>query len=191
MKTTYILICLFFISLSLFAQDIKDTQEMPQIDYGNDLNYTVEQMVPSDPESEARRKQIYAYFEEALKNYDEILLQEKNTMGSKVAVKRLDSNIKFLEEREKKGQQSPNDNLQKIKLHYMKKFLILKNSYETEVEKLAKEYQNQLQKVVKAYQGEAKNSENMIKEFKTETDRMNKIFLANPLHEDSFKNEEE
>lgn len=163
------------------------TNEMPQLEPGKDIGKAVEDALPPAL-SEEKSKQISRYFEEALKNYEEILSQEKSS-EVKTTDKRIESNMKLLDEYNQKLSVSETG-LRKIKLEYVRRFLILKNAhttgridkktYEAELEKLAREYQFKINTVASDagfYKGEVKKTSEILKELQ-EAQRINKIFLA-------------
>ena len=158
----------------------------PQLDPGKDISKLEEALPPALDEEKS--KQISRYFEEALKNYEEILGQEKNT-EVKTTEKRIDVNLKLLDEHQQKLSASETG-LRKVKLEYVRRFLVLKDAftkeridkktYEKELEKLGKDYQfkiNALASDTNFYKGEVKKTTEVLQELQ-EANRINKIFLA-------------
>ena len=126
-------------------------------------------------------------FRSALKNYEEILGQEKDS-EVKITEKRIDTSLKLLDEHKDKLSASETG-LRKVKLEYVRRYLVLKNAheqnridkktYEMELDKLAREYQNKVNSLTSDtsfYKEEVKKTSEVLKELQ-EAHRINKIFL--------------
>jgi hypothetical protein len=176
----YLFIFLLIININLFSQ------ELPTVNPGEDIQKSIEDDLPAEL-SEEKSKQISRYFEEALKNYEDILSSERSS-EVRTTSQRLEKNIQLLEEHKSKLGQSETG-LRKLKLEYVRRFLILKNAYtqgkftqkmyEDELDRLGREYQaevNTLMGDTKFYQGEVNKTQKTIAELE-EYQRVNNIFL--------------
>ena len=149
MKLFIMILCLL-LSLSLVAQDNK---EQPLQEPNQDAKKWQEtsgqwQKNETSPIDEEKSKQISRYFEEALNNYEEILGDQKDA-EVRTTDKRIEANVDLLDGYQKKLSTSENS-LRKIKLEYMRKFLVLKNSFtENRIDKAT--YQKELQKIAEEY----------------------------------------
>lgn len=210
MKMTILLGLVFILSLSVAGQEEKEKplvkEPMPVLDateHPQDPRKPLEQTNP-DAETwqktsseweknmpsmdEEKSKQISRYFEEALKNYEDILENQKDS-EVKTTEKRIENNIRILEEYQKNLGTSETT-LRKVKLEYMRRFLVLKNSfsqnridkatYEKELQKMAQEYSYKVSSLTSDrnfYQTEAKKASERLKALE-ELNRINKIILT-------------
>ncbi|NUM35686.1 MAG: hypothetical protein HUU50_14155 [Candidatus Brocadiae bacterium] len=191
MKLFIMILCLS-LGFSLAAQN--NNPEQPLQEPNQDAKKwqeTSDQWQKNDPSpvDEEKGKQISRYFEEALKNYEEILGDQKDA-EVRTTEKRIEANVDLLDGYQKKLSTSENS-LRKIKLEYMRKFLVLKNSFaENRIDKPT--YQKELQKVgdeytykVKSlssdqefYQKETQKTSERLKALQ-ELNRINKIIINN------------
>lgn len=168
--------------LEMFAETLKDEKksaldELPSID-------------------EEQSKEISLLFEKAAQNYRDIL-DNRPEAEYKSNVERVESNKGLLNSNRDKLATSQSD-LRRIKLQYIKRFLILKNSYkqgnftketyEQELAKLAKSYEFKVHSLVDDvdfYKGEVNQTEDRLKALE-ELHRIHSI-----MHPEKIKKSEE
>jgi len=159
-----------------------DEKEAPQ--EGN-LDQTLQEVPVM---SEEKSRQISEYFEEALRNYEDILGQERSS-EVRTTERRIENNIELLKQHRQNLGASETE-LRKIRLEYMERYLLLKNSfekgkldkktYQKQLEQLAQDYRFKMSALVSDrdfYQGEAKKTEERLQELE-EFNRINKIVLS-------------
>jgi len=138
--------------------------------------------------NEEKSNQISQYFEEALKNYEDILNQERSS-EVKTSERRIENNIELLK-RHRQSLNTSESDLRKMRVEYMERYLLLKNSYEKgridkktyqqQLEKLAQDYRFRMNSALSDrdfYKNEAQKTQERLKELE-EFNRINKIVLA-------------
>jgi len=151
---------------------------------------SLEEKMP-EPLSEEQSKQISDYFEEASNNYREIL-DGRPEAEVRNLENRIGQNQMLLEENRSKLSHSEAE-LRKIKLVYIRQFLVVKNAYKkgyidkatynTRLQKLAKEYEFKVQGTasdVDFYQGEFTKTKTRLGKL-NESNRINKILINQQL----------
>ncbi len=181
---------MFILNPGIIAQEqpLQEPNPNPETQKMQETSDQWEKNMPSAMDEE-KGKQISRYFEEALKNYEEILGDQKDA-EVRTTEKRIEANVDLLDGYQKKLSTSEHS-LRKIKLEYMRKFLVLKNSFaENRIDKAT--YQKELQKVgdeytykVKSlssdkefYQKETEKASERLKALQ-ELNRINKIIINN------------
>jgi hypothetical protein len=136
---------------------------------------------------EEKSKQISKYFDEALKNYEDIL-NNRPDAEMKSGEKRIEANKTLLEEQQKKLSGS-STSLRQIKLDYLQRYLSLKNSFEQghldkktyhqQLDKLAKDYAYQIESLkddVSFHEEQTAKTNERIKELES-VQRLNNILM--------------
>ncbi len=184
-------------TLPILAQDIPVAQPEPTdmqptltqpAKAENSTGIDVNQLQELPVMNEEKSKQISQYFEEALKNYEEILGQERSS-EVRTTERRIENNIELLKQHRQSLSTSESD-LRKLRMEYMERYLMLKNSaekgkidkktYQQQLGKLAQDYQFRMNAVLSDrnfYQDQAQKTEERLKELE-EFNRINKIVLA-------------
>ena len=135
-----------------------------------------------------KTQKISRYFDEALKNYGEILGAEK-VSEVRTIDKRINNNTKLLQDHQHNLSKSESE-LRTLKMEYVKRYQALKssytkgyidkNAYDTQLEKLAREYQFKVNSISgdrEFYQDELGQTKTRLKKLQ-ETNRINRMFLA-------------
>lgn len=182
MKKIFLIACISVtLSVSALAQPVGEEGLNPADKPG-------EKTTTPPPMDEERSKQISRYFDEALKNYEEIL-ESRPEAESKSTEERVGALNKLLEEQQS-GMGQSEGTLRVIKLAYLKQYLSLKNSYEQgliddktyyqKVDALGSKYSYEIQALkqdVAYYREQSDKTGSKLKE-QQEIDRVNKIFLS-------------
>ena len=135
-----------------------------------------------------KTEKISRYFDEALKNYADILGDEK-TSEVQTLDKRIGNNAQLLQDQQGKLSKSESE-LRQLKLEYVKRYQVLKSAhtkghidketYDGELQKLARDYQfkvNSFSSDREFYQDELGQTKTRLKKLQ-ETNRINRMFLA-------------
>jgi hypothetical protein len=138
--------------------------------------------------TDEQSKQISNYFDEALKNYEEILNDQKASEVRNTD-RRIESNKQLLEQHKKNLGQSETE-LRAVKLEYLRRYQALKTAYEQgnidkkiyqrELNKMAEEYRYKVANLSSDrdfYQGQTKEASDRLKSLE-EQQRVNKIILS-------------
>lgn len=187
----YFLCGFLCVSLSLFAVAQGKTGESDLGIFDTEIEEDegdappVDKTVPAPMDAE-RSKKISGYFDEALKNYEDIL-NSRPEAEVKTTEKRIESIQKLLEEQER-GLGVSETSLRKIKLVYLKQYLHLKAAYEEgkideksyyqRVDDLGKKYAHEIDSLkddVEYYKTQSEKTSAKLKE-QEEINRVNKIF---------------
>lgn len=145
---------------------------------------------------EEKSKQISRYFDEALKNYEEIL-GSREEREIKTVEKRIDSNKELLDKSTTKLSETENI-LRRMKGQYLRRYLALKSSheqgnidkatYENQLDKLAQEYVHQLENLEDdaSYYRDEKEKTRARLETLQEINRINGIIQAQQQRDDEL-----
>lgn len=193
MKKYYIILCLF--ATMIYSQDMTfedlmnsaPKDELPTT--GNLYSSELPQVNSFPPElTDEQSKQISNYFDEALKNYEEILNDQKASEVRNTD-RRIESNKQLLEQHKKNLGQSETE-LRAVKLEYIRRYQALKTAYEQgnidkkiyqrELNKMAEEYRYKVANLSSDrdfYQGQTKETSERLKSLE-ELQRVNKIILS-------------
>lgn len=213
MKNKYIL-CAFVVvslSLALSAQPIEPVEKdspdtglsgelKADYDSSSDFVFPKADDLPA-PLDEEKSKKISQYFDEALKNYEDILGgREKREIDT--TEKRIGSNRKLLEE-QKHRLEASESTLQDVKGEYLRRYLALKNShdqgnideetYHRELDQLARTYVYQLETLgddVKFYRSESDKTGSRLQTLE-EINRINRILMEQQQQQHSLEAEAE
>ncbi|WP_372366599.1 hypothetical protein [Candidatus Uabimicrobium sp. HlEnr_7] len=169
------------------VMDEKHFEEQKNIrEFAETLDTPKKSALDSLPQvNEEESKEISRLFEKAAKNYNDIL-DNRPEAEMRTNEKRLNANKGLLKQNRDKLATSQSD-LRRVKLAYIKRFLILKNSYkrgaftkatyDLELAKLAKSYEFKVRSLIDDttfYKGETKQTKERVKAL-DELNRINRI----------------
>jgi hypothetical protein len=176
---------------------VDNLNEKIEAEYKNLGEFSPQEKQKSEGLTEEESRQISRFFEEASKNYEDIL-NNRPDAEVKTSNQRINSNKELLQENSAKLNHSEGS-LRKLKLEYIRRFLIIKKAYENksfsketyekELEKLAKQYEYRVRTMtedVNFYKGEVNKTDDRLKSLE-ELNRINKIMYRHHHQEDPEK----
>ncbi len=170
---------------ALELEENGESKELPENPFGNALPKIEEKEAEPQGLSKEDSNKISRFFEEAAKNYEEILSNRPQAEVN-AASRRIGTNKELLQSNKAKLNDSESA-LRKLKLEYIRRFLIIKNAhknnsfdentYNRELAKLAKQYEHRVRSLsedVVFYNKEVDETQDRLKALE-ELNRINKI----------------